>query len=82
MEAIRQIYEKMPASISIPQEMRDRKAEIIIFPLDLDNEPVIPINNGEDSGLPDAEILKFAGCLPDFPEREPQGEYEVREEFQ
>jgi hypothetical protein len=80
VEAFRQIYEKMPASISIPEDMRDRKAEIIIFPLD--NEPVITISSKVDTTLPDAEMLKFAGCLPDFPEREPQGEYEVREEFE
>ena len=35
-----------------------------------------------DASLPDAGALKFAGSLPDFPEREPQGEDEVREELQ
>jgi hypothetical protein len=80
MEAIRQIYEKMPAIINIPEELQDRKAEIIIFALDY--ETVLPIVDGNNELLPDAEILKFAGCLPDFPEREPQGEYEIREEFQ
>jgi hypothetical protein len=54
MEAIRQIYEKMPAFVSVPQEMRDRKAETI----------------ENDTPLQDAEALEFAGCLPDFPERE------------
>ncbi len=80
MEAIRQIYESLPALISVPQALRNRKAEIIIFPLD--EEQVIPVSNGNDASLPDAEILKFAGCLPDFPEPEPQGEYEIREELE
>ena len=79
MEAIRQIYESLPAIINVPQALRNRKAEIIIFPLD--EEQVIPVSNRNDASLPDAEILKFAGCLPDFPEPEPQGEYEIREEL-
>lgn len=34
MEAIRQIYESLPDVISVPAEMRRRKVEIIILPLD------------------------------------------------
>jgi hypothetical protein len=79
MEAIRQIYESLPALINVPQALRNRKAEIIIFPLD--EEPAIPATNGNDALLPDIEALEFAGCLPDFPERDPQGEYGVREEL-
>lgn len=80
MEAIRQIYENLPEFIHLPLSLRNRKVEIIILPLD--EESVQMVSNGDDASLPDAEILKFAGSLPDFPEREPQGEYEVREEFQ
>ena len=80
MSAIRQIYENMPAIINVPHVMQNRKAEIIIFPLD--EEPLVFTPSGDDQLLADAGALEFAGCLPDFPEREPQGEYEVREEFQ
>lgn len=34
MQVIRQIYESMPDVISVPNELRRRKAEIIILPLD------------------------------------------------
>jgi hypothetical protein len=40
MQAIRQIYESLPDVISVPSEMRRRKVEIIILPLD-ENEPEI-----------------------------------------
>ena len=79
MEAIRQIYESLPATISVPQALRNRRAEIIIFPLD--EEQSLPESNGTEQIILDAGALEFAGCLPDFPEREPQGEYEVREEL-
>jgi hypothetical protein len=36
--------------------------------------------NGETRGDPD--IARFFGCLPDFPERTPQGEYEVHEKLE
>ncbi len=34
MQAIRHIYESMPDVINVPNELRRRKAEIIILPLD------------------------------------------------
>lgn len=80
MEAIRQIYECSPALISVPPALRNRRLEIILLPLD--EEPVLPASNGSEVSLPDAEILKFAGSLPDFPEPEPQGEYKIREELE
>lgn len=70
MEAFRQIYESLPAIINVPQALRNRKAEIII--LLLEDEPTLPATNSGDASLPDAEALKFAGCLPDFPERDSQ----------
>lgn len=79
MEAIRQIYECSPALISVPPALRNRRIEIIIWPLD--EEPTHLVSNGDTELIRDAGALEFAGCLPDFPEREPQGEYEVREEL-
>ena len=70
MEAIRQIYECSPALISVPPTLRNRKAEIIFLPLD--EEPALPKNDSETQLLPDAGVLEFAGCLPDFPERDSQ----------
>ncbi len=78
MEAIRQIYECSPALISVPPALRNRRIEIIIWPLDEESD--LPANNGDELIL-DAGALEFAGCLPDFPEREPQGEYEIGEEL-
>lgn len=75
MEAIHKIYERIPAMIPIPEEVQNRRVEIIIVPLDDEISA-----NGETRGDPD--IAQFFGCLPDFPERAPQGEYEIREELE
>jgi hypothetical protein len=34
MEAIPQIYKKLPEVITVPAEMRDRRVEVILSPLD------------------------------------------------
>ena len=70
MEAIRQIYECGTDFVSIPLELRHRRLEVIILPLEekgkeTANEPVVLDEVG----------ASFYGCLPDFPEREPQGTY-------
>jgi len=44
MEAIRQIYDSLPDVISVPAEMRRRKVEIIILPLD-ENETETILEN-------------------------------------
>jgi hypothetical protein len=79
MEAVRQIYHRLPATIDVPPELRDRRVEVIIFTID-DNQ-TIDLEQNLASGVADPYGAQFAGCLPDFPEREPQGEYEIREEL-
>lgn len=85
MKTIRRIYERMPETISVPPELRSRRAEVIILPLDEmadADEPELKIVNGQsESETDDPSITQFFGSLPDFPEREPQGEYEIREEL-
>jgi hypothetical protein len=83
MEAIRQVYEKLPEVITVPAEMRDRRVEVILLPLD--EEPDVAALAAELGMKPeeiaDPHALRFAGCLPDFPPRAPQGEYEIRQEL-
>jgi len=83
MEAVYQIYEKMPEVITIPVEMRDRRVEVILQPLD--DEPDLATLAAQVGmkleDVKDLHSLRFMGSMPDFPPREPQGEYEVREEF-
>ncbi len=120
MEAIKQIYEKLPRTIPMPPEMLNHCAEVII--LSLEGKPhaaeskaepeesantdslkptagPIEFNSLQELDEQDLEAkaaqlglkleevadlhgLKFLGCLPDFPERAPQGEYPVRPELE
>ncbi len=120
MEAIRQIYEKLPRTIPMPPEMLNHSAEVIILSLEGKPRATEPKAESEESakanllqstagpiefnslqeldeqdleakaaqfGLKLEEVadlhgLKFLGCLPDFPERVPQGEYPVRPELE
>jgi hypothetical protein len=73
MEAIRQIYDSGPDFVTIPPELRRRPLEVIIWPLD---EPEAKAEYTNES------LLQFIGSIPDFPDREPQGEYETRLELE
>ncbi len=87
MEDIRQIYEKLPEVITVPAEMRDRHVKVIFQPLELLPEPEPDLEAlAAKFGLKleevaDLHALRFIGCLPDFPPRAPQGEYEVQPEL-
>jgi len=81
MKTIRRIYERMPETISVPPELRSRRAEVIILPLDEIADVDEPESKAVESEVADPLITQFFGSLPDFPEREPQGEYEIREEL-
>jgi hypothetical protein len=74
MEAIRQIYDSGPDFVTIPPELRRRRLEVIILPLETpEDAPKSPTNE---------DVIKFFGSMPDFPERGPQGEYETRLELE
>lgn len=83
MEAVRQVYEKLPETITMPSEMRNHRAEVIILPLE--SEPEIAALETEFGIKPeevaDPEVLQFSGSIPDFPPCAPQEEYEVRPEL-
>jgi hypothetical protein len=74
MHAIRQIIDDAPETIPVPPEMRHRRVEVIFFPLDEE-----PQAETDALGWPIGFFESTFGSIPDFPEREPQGEYEVRE---
>ena len=83
MEAMRQVYEKLPDVISIPPELRDRRVEVILQPLK--NEPT-PAELAAELGMKpedvlDPHALRFAGCMPDLPARAPQDDFEQWEEL-
>ena len=87
METIGQVYEKLPEVITVPAEMCDRHVKVTFQPLE---EPPKPEPDLEalaaQFGLKleevaDLHALKFMGCLPDFPPRAPQGEYEIQPEL-
>ena len=77
MQAIRQIYESVPDSIQIPPELRRRRVEVIILPLDEGG----PTPMRPDSVGPDEGIAQFFGSIPDMPEREVLRDYEQRKEL-
>ncbi len=41
MQAIRQIYESLPGVINVPAELRRRKVEVIILPLDENDAQIV-----------------------------------------
>ena len=81
MEAIRQIYERIPGTITIPLEFRDRRVEVIILPLDQGEAKKLNGTALDENGWPIGFFEATFGSAPDLPEREAQGEYEVREEL-
>ncbi len=70
-----------PPTISISEELQNRSVEIIILSLDEKNGNVNSVEVDEN-GYPIGFFERPFGSIPDFPEREPQGEFEQREEFE
>ena len=67
MNAVKQLYNDIPETITIPKEFIHQKGEIII----IIDEPSQSKSN--------KSLKEYFGSIPDFPERSPQGEYEERE---
>lgn len=83
MEAVYQIYEKIPEVITIPEEMRDQCVQVILQPL---GDKTVLAELAAQVGMKledvkDMHGLRFAGSMPDLPPRAPQGEYPVRLEL-
>ena len=74
MEAIRLLYEKCPATISMPPEFRDRRVEVLILALDQSEERNPNSTNPavDSNGWPLGFFEDTFGATPDFPERELQ----------
>lgn len=77
MEASRQIYDELPSTIEIPAELRRRRAEVIILTLEPEL-PTVSMDKLDENGWP-VGYFDIFGSVPDFPAREPQGEYDVRD---
>ena len=69
MKAEKTFYNDIPEIIKVPKELVHKKGEVIFII--------------EEQGINKKKpMLKdFYGSTPDFPERENQGEYELREEL-
>ena len=70
MEPLRLIFENLPEVLSIPKDFQHQKVEIIFWPLERSLSEV------QD------DILSFFGCIPDFPDRGFQGDFELRLGFE
>lgn len=79
MIAIRQIHEQLADVIQVPEELRNRRTEVIFLAIDA-AESVTPSAQGK-ADTPDFAADLFFGALPGFPERAPQGDFENRLEL-
>ena len=67
MNAVKQLYNDIPETITVPKEFIHQKGEIIIM---MDDSLQLKSEK---------KLKDFFGSIPDFAERSPQGEYEERE---
>lgn len=74
MQTIRQIFEHAPASISVPEQWRQKRMEVILR-LSEEAEPASCISHDWPVGY----FEQTFGSIPDLPEREAQGVAEIRE---
>ena len=76
MEAMRHIYKQLPDTLKMPKNLRHRRVEVILLPLDAETR------SGADSKAAVSPLSRFAGAWAgDLLVREDQGIYEIREEF-
>lgn len=67
---------KLEAPIGLPDT--DVEVILVVNPLKKSRKTKAM---SEKQGWPPGFLEEFAGCMPDLPERAPQGEYEVRDEL-
>ncbi len=67
-------------NLQIPVELKDVDVEVVVTmnPLIIDDLERLAQANGWPPGF----FKETFGCLPDFPEIEDEGDYEIREELE
>lgn len=77
MQALRKIVEVSGTSLTVqlPADWHLTKAEVIVLPVG-DEE-----TQSESRESWEAFVKRTMGSIPDFPDRFPQGEYEIRQNF-
>lgn len=76
MEAMRKIYRQLPDSLMMPKNLRHRRVEVILLPLDAEKSLQADVNPAV------SPLARFCGAWAgELLVREDQGSYEVREEF-
>jgi len=77
MATIREIREITSDTITltVPEELRHQKVEITIRPV----RKRVSRNLGVENGWPAGFFERYVGSVPDFPDIDFEGDYEVRE---
>ncbi len=77
MQALRKIVDVSGTSLTVqlPADWHLTKAEVIVLPVG-DEE-----TQSESRESWEAFVKRTMGSIPDFPDRLPQGEYEIRQNF-
>ena len=77
MQALRKIVDVSGTSLTVqlPADWHLTKAEVIVLPVGDD------VTQSESRESWEAFVNRTMGSIPDFPDRCPQGEYEIRKSF-
>ena len=77
MQALRKIVNVSGSSLTVnlPADWHLTKAEVIVLPVSDEMEQM------ESKESWEAFVKRTMGSIPDFPDRFPQGEYEIRRSF-
>ena len=77
MQALRRIVDISGSSLTVdlPADWHLTKAEVIVLPVGDE------VTQSESRESWEAFVKRTMGSIPDFPERFPQGEYEIRQSF-
>lgn len=78
MRALRQIYDSLPPMIEIPKDLRSRRVEVVFLELEQSEASGVVLNADWPEGLFERTSGAWQGELL----REPQGEYEQRQELE
>ena len=77
MQALRKIVDVPGASLTLdlPVELQRSRVEVIVLPVSKEESLSATQDSWQDF------VRKTMGSIPDFPDRAPQGEYEIRSGF-